>query len=210
MMNTRLLSWLYWTSILVLFISGVVLPEVLSGLRQDYKSTANFISELGATGAEYQFIVNHFSFLPIAICSLSAILCLAVRMPATKTIKTGLGFWMIGLRGGYLTAFLFPCDCGCPIEGSTSQMIHNLTVLVVYPVGILGLIVLAIGLKQSNNQLALKGVSIVAVLAAVCFPMMLLPEQADLRGFWQRLADFAMFLLILGLGFLFPQPAENR
>lgn len=138
MMNTRLISHLYWTSILVLFISGVVLPEVISGLRQDYGSTTNFISELGATGADYAFIINHFSFLPVAICSLSAILCLAVRMPATKMITVGLGFWIIGLPVGYLTALLFPCDYGCPIEGSTSQMIHNLTALVVYPVGILG------------------------------------------------------------------------
>lgn len=87
MMNTRLISHLYWTSILVLFISGVVLPEVISGLRQDYGSTTNFISELGATGADYAFIINHFSFLPVAICSLSAILCLAVRMPSIIGVR---------------------------------------------------------------------------------------------------------------------------
>lgn len=197
-------SLLFWASSFVLLISGVLLPEAISFLRPDYSSIANYISELGAKDADYAPLINVFSFLPVTLSSAIAILCLRGRCSGNILAKTGLVLWGIGLSGGYLCAVLFPCDFGCPTEGSSRQLIHNLAGLVAYPVGTIGLLLLAVGLVQ--NPAMSKFVVVVAILTAIGFVMMLLPEQADFRGFWQRLADYSMFLLILSLGRILPRP----
>lgn len=55
----------------------------------------------------------------------------------------------------------------------------------------------ASGLRGNDNK-AIVALSIgVALLMAACFVLMISPEQAELRGFWQRLADYAMFVFIV-------------
>jgi len=190
-------SVLFWVAIFVLIISGVALPEFISLQRSDYRSVSNYISELGEQGADYAVLINYAGFLPVAASSAVALCCLANRYSAKKLVRIGFGLWIIGLSGGYLSAFLFPCDVGCPIDGGTRQTIHNIAGLVTYPVGVVGLLLIATGLSGHANKAFLAMIVGVALLTATCFTLMALPGQVDFRGLWQRLADYAMFLLIL-------------
>ncbi len=208
MKTTSTLPSLFGASTFVLLISGVLLPEVISFFRSDYSSIANYISELGAKEADYALVINIFGFLPTALCSAIALMCLWGLPFVNNMAKAGLVLWGIGLSVGYLGAFVFPCDYGCPFEGSSRQLIHNLFGLVAYPVGTLGLLLLAKGLKKNSINVASKLVFMVAILTAIGFVMMLHPEQADIRGFWQRLADYSMFILIVSLGRLMSHPAK--
>ena len=193
---------LFWLAAFVLLVCGVLLPGIIGFLRGDYSWTANYLSELGANDAEYAQVINLFSFLPVAISSAVAILCLRARISGLGLAQTGFVLLCFGLSGGYLSAFFFPCDFGCPVEGSFRQMIHNLSGLLAYPVGALGLILLAVGLDQRTSCGLRATILIVAALTALGFGMMINPEQATLRGFWQRLADFAMFALVVYLGYI--------
>jgi hypothetical protein len=83
-------------------------------------------------------------------------------------------------------------------------MIHNLSGLLAYPVGTLGLIFIAVGLDRRTSCGLRATILIVAALTALGFAMMINPEQATLRGLWQRLADFAMFALVVYLGYVLP------
>ena len=40
--------------LVLLFLSGVLLPEFIGFLSSDYNSISNYLSELGAVGAEYK------------------------------------------------------------------------------------------------------------------------------------------------------------
>jgi len=195
---------LFWTSVLVLILSGVVLPEIVGFLRSDYCPVSNYISELGEQGAAHAALINYFGFLPVAISSAIALHFLAKRHATNTWGKIGFVMWTIGLSGGYLSAFVFPCDLGCPIEGSTRQMIHNIAGLITYPATVLGLAFIAIGLKRRAKKALLVSIIGVALMAAVGFAMIITPEQVEFRGLWQRLVDYAMFLLIVGLGIELP------
>ena len=66
-MNSK--SVLLRTMCLTLFLSSIILTELIGFLRSDYNLINHFISELGAAGAEYSRIINYFGFLPIASVS---------------------------------------------------------------------------------------------------------------------------------------------
>lgn len=192
----------FWPAVGVMLICGVVLTGAVAWVRADYGWRGQFISELGAVGAPYAAVVNWLAFLPIALSSAVALLCLRARVLGLA--RVGFVLVLVGLSVGYLWAFLFPCDLGCPVEGSRRQVIHNLSALVAYPVGTVGLAVLVFGLKGRVSGAVRGIIGAVALVTAVGFVMILLPEQAALRGFWQRLVDYSMFGLIAYLGVVLP------
>jgi NADH:ubiquinone oxidoreductase subunit 6 (subunit J) len=69
-------------------------------------------------------------------------------------------------------------------------------------------VLLALGLNEDPAKALAKLVFLVAVITAIGFVMMLIPEQENLRGFWQRSADYSMFLLIVILGWFVPQQSR--
>jgi hypothetical protein len=119
------------TSLLSLAI--VVLMAVAAGAATpQYSHVSQFISELGARGAAWEWRVRLLGFLPAGVL-LIAFCGLAYRaLPRS----TGLTFALSGLAlyaAGYLVAAGFPCDPGCrPPQPSGSQVIHNLGGLVGY------------------------------------------------------------------------------
>lgn len=193
-------SPLFLAAAIILLISGVVLPETIGVMRADYSSVTNYISELGAEDARHSNIINWFGFLPVAIATGVLIFSLRARLRGYALARLGLAFLFIGISVGYFGAFLFPCDYGCPLEGSPRQMIHNLAGVIEYPAGTIGIVLLALGLKDRLPNAVRIAVFIVAALSAIGFVMMINPDQDALRGFWQRLADYSMFGLILFLG----------
>ena len=196
-MNSK--SVLLRTMCLTLFLSSIILTELIGFLRSDYNLINHFISELGAAGAEYSRIINYFGFVPTAFSALIITLLLQSKFSNTRLSRTGFLLVGIGIFIGYFGAFIFPCDYGCPAEGSFSQTMHSYLGLISYLIIPVGLFVLGIGLKKESmiiNSLTSFAATFVFLLG---FFMMLNPSQIDLLGLWQRLADYTTFALLIFL-----------
>ena len=194
-------SVLLKTMCLTLFISGIILTELISFLRSDYNLINHFISELGAAGAEYSRIINYFGFVPTAFSALIITLLLQSKFSNTRLSRAGFLLVGSGVFIGYFGAFIFPCDYGCPAEGSFSQNMHNNLGLISYLIIPVGLFILGIGLRKEPmiiNPLIPFVATFVFLLGIF---MMLNPSQIDLLGLWQRLADYTVvvFLIFMSL-----------
>ena len=189
------------TLCLTLFFSSIMLTEFIGFLRSDYNLINHFISELGAAGAEYSKIINYFGFVPTAFSALIIALLLQSKLSNTRLSRAGLLLVGSGVFIGYFGAFIFPCDFGCPAEGSFSQNMHNNLGLIYYLIIPVGLFVLGIGLRTEamiiNASISFSATSIFLL----GFFMMLYPSQTDLLGLWQRLADYTVvgFLIFMSL-----------
>ena len=198
-MNSK--SVLLRTMCLTLFLSSIILTELIGFFRSDYNLINHFISELGAAGAEYSRIINYFGFVPTAFSALIIALLLQSKFSNTRLSRAGLLLVGSGVFIGYFGAFIFPCDYGCPAEGSFSQNMHNNLGLIYYLIIPVGLFVLGIGLRKEpmiiNSSISF-GATFVFLLG---FFMMLNPSQIDLLGLWQRLADYTVvvFLIFMSL-----------
>ena len=194
-MNSK--SVLLRTMCLTLFLSSIILTELIGFLRSDYNLINHFISELGAAGAEYSRIINYFGFVPTAFSALIIALLLQSKFSNTRLSRAGLLLVGSGVFIGYFGAFIFPCDYGCPAEGSFSQNMHNNLGLIYYLIIPVGLFVLGIGLRKEpmiiNSSISF-GATFVFLLG---FFMMLNPSQIDLLGLWQRLADYTVFVFLI-------------
>lgn len=177
----------------ILLASGIVLPEVLGYLSVNYSSSANFISELGAMGAPFAQTANYFGFLSVGLAVIALIIVLWSSLPQNRLVKSGL-VCLVGIAAGYLGAFLFPCDAGCPATGSSQQSLHNLAGLLEYVGGIGGLLLLYFGLRK--NQPRTYSLVTLAVACAVMLGLVLMsqPDLQPIRGAAQRLADYTMFI----------------
>ncbi|GGX68709.1 hypothetical protein GCM10011309_18200 [Litorimonas cladophorae] len=188
--------------VIYLILSGIILPEVLGFFRAGYSPVSNYLSELGAVGTSTHTLATYFGFLPVALACLVVLKFLWQALGRTSLISTALVLIGIGIPVGYLGAVFFPCDLGCPVEGSARQAMHNLFGLFAYPLGSLGLILLGSSLPHRK----LKAITIFAGAAmALGFVMMLSPEQSDWRGAWQRLGDYSAFIALAILVFTVPK-----
>jgi hypothetical membrane protein len=183
----------------LLFLSGVLLPELIGFLSFDYNSMSNYLSELGAVGAEYSRIINYFGFVPTAFSALIITLLLQSKFSNTRLSRIGILLVGIGYFIGYFGAFIFPCDFGCPSEGSFSQNMHMILGLISYLITPVGLILLGIGLRKEPMIIHSLASFVATFIFLLGFFMMLNPSQIDLLGFWQRLADYTVFALLIFL-----------
>ena len=183
----------------LLFLSGIFLPELIGFLSSDYNSMSHYISELGAVGAEYSKIINYFGFLPIAFSALIITLLLQSKFSNTRLSRVGFLLVGIGYFIAYFGAFIFPCDFGCPSEGSFSQNMHMILGLISYLITPVGLILLGIGLRKEPMIIHSLASFVATFIFLLGFFMMLNPSQIDLLGLWQRLADYTVFALLIFL-----------
>ena len=196
-MNSK--SVLLRTMCLTLFLSSIILTELIGFLRSDYNLINHFISELGAAGAEYSRIINYFGFVPTAFSALIITLLLQSKFSNTRLSRVGFLLVGIGYFIAYFGAFIFPCDFGCPSEGSFSQNMHMILGLISYLITPVGLILLGIGLRKEPMIIHSLASFVATFIFLLGFFMMLNPSQIDLLGFWQRLADYTIFSLLIFL-----------
>jgi len=196
-MNSK--SVLLRTMCLTLFLSSIILTELIGFLRSDYNLINHFISELGAAGAEYSRIINYFGFVPTAFSALIITLLLQSKFSNTRLSRIGILLVGSGVFIGYFGAFIFPCDYGCPTEGSFSQNMHNNLSLIYYLIIPVGLFVLGIGLIKEPMIINPLTSFVATFVFLLGFFMMLNPSQIDLLGLWQRLADYTTFALLIFL-----------
>lgn len=168
----------------------------------DYQHMSQFISELGATGAPNGKMVSLFGFIPASIL-LTLFVIYAIYL-SSKRIKQVLG--LLGI-GGYATtlivAAVYPCDFGCrPEDPSISQIIHNLSAVLGYLSGIIGIFLLASDIHKHEKNKRLVWIGRGLGLVAVVMFLSLSPEF-QFVGIAQRVFELTMYLWIILYAFNF-------
>jgi len=165
---------------------------VLAGFNHtNYRHGAQFISELGATGTANGQIVNFLGFVPSSAL-LTAFVFLAIFLGSRK-VKEVFGLIAIGVYALTLSvAAFYPCDLGCrPDSPSTSQIIHNLSAVLGYASGIVGVFVLAsVVTQKGSNSLGSIGYSLGALALLMFF---LLKSESPFVGLVQRAFEASMY-----------------
>lgn len=169
---------------------AVLLPVVAASGQPGYSHASQFISELGAAGAPHASLVGWAGFLPIGVLAMLFALLAARCVPAGRA-RAGLhGFACVG--AAYVASAFFPCDAGCPADGSTAQRIHNLFGAGEYLGG--GLALAALATADGALPRALRALAGVAsALVVLAFAGMLWPGLAPVRGWLQRVAEIGLF-----------------
>jgi len=167
-----------------------------SAVKPGYSQLSNFVSEYNATGTAWARTITYAGFLTTGVL-LSAFL-VSVGPLARVSGVSRLGLWLLwSLPWSFLLGVLAPCDAGCPVEGSTSQLLHNVFAILAYfgmGAGI-ALVSLAPGFNAfmwRRTFMLLTGLAF-----PVIFVLMTLPDFSPWRGLLQRSLDIAMAISLI-------------
>ncbi len=184
---------------IILLVCGIAVPEALSLWDANYSSTANYLSELGAIGTPTYTLANWVGFLPVGLVLIFIIAHLWRALPQSWVTRLGLSF-MFGMVIGYVGAFFYPCDLGCPADGVGRQAIHNLSGVVAYLAALVGLPLIIIGTRKTAPR-AMRLTLLTFAALSIAAVLMAMPEAQSYRGLSQRLADYSIFLWFAALCF---------
>lgn len=180
--------------VIAVVVSYLIMLFGGGALKAEYSHQAQFISELNASGTAYAQTIGWLGFVPFGV--LAAILIIAVSHKAPVRGVSRVGYWLLMAEPvAYIGSALWPCDIGCPIDGSTSQVLHNILGLVTYLATTLGLFFLAFTPKISMNWRFFW-----VVLSIVWFTLLALMVNdsiAEWRGLLQRLAECIVYSSLL-------------
>ena len=174
----------------------IVFYFIGSAVKPGYSQLSNFVSEYNATGTPWADTLTYAGFGATAAL-FSGFLVAAAPITQVSGVSR-LGFWLLwSVPFSYLLGAIAPCDAGCPLEGSTSQLLHNVfAVLAYFGMGIsVALVSLAPGFKSFRLRRAFM------LLTGIAFPVvfvaMVQPDFAPWRGLLQRSLDVAMAASLL-------------
>ncbi len=181
-----------------------------SAIKPGYSQLSNFVSEYNATATAWAGTLTYAGFLATSIL-LSAFLVSATPLVQVSGVSR-LGFWFLwSLPASFFLALFAPCDAGCPIEGSTSQLMHNLYAIVTYFGMGVSIALISLAPKFSAFKLRRTFMLLVGIAFPVVFIAMVQPEVAPWRGLLQRLLDIALAVsLILIAWTLIPSGQQAR
>ena len=183
------------TCIVVIAVTAIV----AGALTPDYSHLTQFISELGATGAPYEWWVRLAGFLPAGLLLLAFSILAYTALPRSGQVTLSL----VGLAlyaAGYLVAAAFPCDLGCrPIEPSTSQLIHNAVGMVGYLVEPAFLFMLA---REARSWPGAGGLVVAGYVASAValVGLLTLSPSSGVVGLSQRALEAAVLAWVAMLG----------
>ena len=181
-----------------------------SAIKPGYSQLSNFVSEYNAAGTPWASTLTYAGYLATSVL-LSAFLVSAAPLAQVSGVSR-LGFWLLwSIPASYFLAVIAPCDAGCPLEGSTSQGMHNFLAIVTY-FG-MGASIALVSLAPKFSAFKLR--RIFMLLAGIAFPIvfiaMVQPEAAPWGGLLQRSLDIALAVsLILIAWTLIPSGPQAR
>ena len=182
--------------IIAVIVSYFIMLIGGGALKPGYSHVGQFISELNATGTPNAQLIGWLGFMPFGV--LSALLIISLSGIAPVAGASRVGYWLLLMEPvAYIGSAFAPCDIGCPVEGSASQMIHNSLAAVTYIFTAVGLVLLASSTKSPGRvRVLLVGL---AVVWLTLFTIMLDSSLEPWRGLLQRLAEWIVYgaLLIL-------------
>ncbi len=137
------------------FIASLLFPLIIlltGALTPNYSHSSQYISELGAVGAPFHYLMNWLGIAPfgLLICFFSCSISFYLRPGIIAWIA---GFFLLLSGLGFLIAGLFSCDVGCSFATmSQSQVIHNLSSMGGFIAAILASGILSLRLITMRNQ----------------------------------------------------------
>lgn len=172
----------------------MTLLVVLGGAATDgYSHAAQFISELGASGAQHEGWVRFAGFAPASVTLLLFCVLAFLELPCTVLWSFGL-FGLAVYAGGYGVAAVFPCDLGCrPEQPSTAQLIHNIGGLVGYVLAPAFLFAMARAVKPLPDASRVATCGYIAAAISLLAVLTLTPDSQ-----WVGLSQRALELSVLG------------
>ena len=196
-------------SIFLIGIIGVLLfvaSCVVGGLLiKDYSVSRQFISETFAIDTTYGFWLRFLGYIPSGIL-LTWFCFLGVRyFPSSSIVK--IGFYGVGIFYGIgtIVVSIFPCDSGCNpefINPSVSQVIHNLSALMIYTFVPISIIIAGIGLSKFQNYKNFAYTSIVLGLLCAVFVFIFTSDLTSAYvGLYQRMIELLILAWIVVCAF---------
>jgi hypothetical membrane protein len=161
-----------------------------------YSHVANFMSELGATGAPRAALMNYGGFIPVGTLLTAFALSLMRALPRTAMMTAGAGLVML-FGVGVFAAGVFSCDLGCPTSGGTLEnQIHNAIGPTCFLCVITGSGILGWAFRDVPAWRRLSGYSLATSAVALVFFLGLVSslESRTVTGLWQRLMLGTLFL----------------
>lgn len=183
-----------------------------AAIKPGYSQLSNFISEYNATGTAHAGLLSYAGFAAVTLL-LAGFLAAArpfVRVSGISRLGLVL-LWAAPL--GFAQAALFPCDAGCPLEGSWSQDMHNLFSVVSYmATGIAMILLSRAPVLAAEAKWARLFLSFAGAAWIVMFAVMLQPDLTCVRGLIQRSLDMLLAGTILIVAFVLAkrEPATAR
>lgn len=185
--------------LIILTVFWVGLQLVASWVKPEFSHIGQYISEINATGTQAAGALGWVGFIPFGMVAAGLLLTSKPYMRVSGVSQ--LGWYLLFLYPlAYLGAAIAPCDAGCPVDGSSSQAIHNGLALITYFGFALGAFLLAF--TPQTNWLIRIAFILLAVITVLGFLLMVFPELSDIRGAIQRyaeIAQLAVFWLLIGL-----------
>jgi hypothetical protein len=185
----------------VLGAAWLVAMVAIGGAAWDgYDHVAQYISELGATGAPHGWQVSWLGFLPIGL--LICAFALFAYIAAPRTALSALGFVGVFLFAiGYVGSAFFPCDFGCrPDTPSFSQVMHELVGLAGYLLAPLTLLLLGLAAWGWPGARWLAMLGFVAAAGALVGVGGAMDPESPTVGLYQRVLEASMLIWIVGCG----------
>ena len=162
-----------------------------SAVKPGYSQISNFVSEYNATGTPWAQALTYAGFAATTAI-LSALLVTA--LPVLKVSGASrMGAWLLwSAPASYFLAVIAPCDVGCPLDGSNSQIAHNLLAIVAYLGMGASVFLLSLDSAFGTFQLRRGFLLVTGIAFPVVFFLMAQPDLAPWGGLLQRLLDVAM------------------
>ena len=162
-----------------------------------YDSLGQHISEMGATGAPHGPTISALFIASSVLMIAFWLLCL--KALPFNTLRAA-GLILLAANGaGLLGAGVYPCDFECArTDPSVAQQLHDLFGGLGYLSGVVGLFLLALGLRSLDGWSRLFPlVMFCAVAAALSFP--LIAPEFPWHGAAQRVLEAAFMVAILAV-----------
>lgn len=190
-------------------VFGTLVYVVGDLLKPGFSSSAQFISELNATGTAHAAALGYLGFAPLGLLFALFLLVASPLALANDVHRTG--WWLLWSQPlAFIGTAVVPCDAGCPVGGSPTQGMHDLMSLATYFAGAAGIILLSLSRPPRASRWAYGLLRFSGIAFIVLFVVMLAPEATAIRGALQRLADALLAASLLTIAWQLldpPRPA---
>lgn len=180
--------------VVVVAISYLLTISVSPQLKPGYDWVSQYISELGAVGTPHATLISYGGFMVFGVLAAAMLWVTVPRLGLTGGAR--FAAWLLICEPiAWIGAALAPCDPGCPMEGSLSQVLHNALGIFTY----LGTAVALFMLTGSGQIVARYRVlwGFVGAFWLAMFLAMGAPELSQWRGLAQRLAEWVLYPALL-------------
>jgi hypothetical protein len=179
-----------------------------SAIKPGYSQLSNFVSEYNATGTPWSGTLTYAGYLVTAVL-LSAFLVSAAPLVQVSGASR-FGFWLLwSAPASFLLAVIAPCDAGCPLDGSSSQLLHNLLAVVTYFGMGASIALVSFASGFSAFKLRRTFMLLVGIAFPVMFIAMVQPEASPWRGLLQRSLDVGLASSLILIAWTLIPPGQK-